>query len=352
MKKLLKNPLFYKEWIVCRWMALIMSCLLIIIKYAPISNLLSAYKKKLVLDSNFVIVPYWFNNEIFLEPNKILFLFPLILILVILLFRAEKQTSTSGLISSMPFKRKDIIIGKYMVGIFSIFIAFFINFLMMSIFYIINVDFIKTSYSDIPMWYLINFLYCTLFYTFSVFMQTVMGKYIVAIFFTPVFFIMPSIIFTYLFCVADWLFPVCTYGNGKSIGPMGGMLYGLISPFDIYSITEGSRKKISSQIYKVVYSNYGFKILYLSAIIAFFLWLSVYCYKKIDMEKIHYIALFKKFEIIFNILISLNVAVVITLCSGEILNLEGSIVSFIIFFVLAMFISYLLCSKIIKLASR
>lgn len=343
MKKTLKKPLIYKEWIGCRWMILIMTFALVVIKYIPISNLLGRYKASLALDSNFVIDPYWFNNKIFDTPENMLFLFPLILILVVLLFKTEKQTSTCGLIMSMPFKRKDIIINKYIVGAFSIFIAFLINFLIMSVLYVGNVEFIKTSYTDIPMWYLINFLYCILFFTFSMFMQTVMGKYLVATFFTPIFFFIPISIVVYVSQGLGWVF-------SKSL--TAEKLNEFILPFNIYSVIEGSRINIGSKLYKYLYINYAMKILYVIVIISVFIWLLIYCYKKIDMERIHSIFLFKKFQIIFNILISINVAMIISIIIVDGIGFINSNISFIVVFLIVMSISYSLCNKIIRFANR
>ncbi len=135
MKRLFKDPLFYKDWKSSKWICLLMTLILFWDKPNGSSNELSMYKYQMVKDKDFMLNNMWFN-QLLLGGNsgKIILVLGSIILLCILLFKGEKQDSTCDLLHSMPFTRKDIMSSKIKVGILTIVIPVLINFIILTFF--------------------------------------------------------------------------------------------------------------------------------------------------------------------------------------------------------------------------
>ncbi|WP_027625070.1 ABC-2 transporter permease [Clostridium lundense] len=106
---------------------------------------LKSYKQSVLQraagDSNYRIIDYnlyekyWFNNSLNEFDPWIFGVIALTIVLAIILFQSERNSSTYSLIASMPFKRSEVIKTKWLTGILAITLPFIITFVVISIFY-------------------------------------------------------------------------------------------------------------------------------------------------------------------------------------------------------------------------
>ncbi|WP_251862543.1 ABC-2 transporter permease [Clostridium sp. Marseille-Q2269] len=302
MKTLFKDPLFYKEWKNSKWICILMTLILFWHKVNYISSQLDFFKDT-TKGNQAMFDKMWFNKYLLSSgTDGIMLMAGPTLLLCILLFKGEKQDSTCDLLHSMPFTRKDIIISKIKVGILTITIPFLINFILLTCFYLNNKSYIGTSYMDIPKFYSINLLFILFFFVFLVFMETIVGQYFAAVVFSPIILTVPYMLTSYVVDLIRFTQGL-QYDAFKfvSISKISENLfiYGIIQSKPLLIDKKDINGEIIRDVDKLIYENFNIKIMILIVLIVVFSILAVIIYKKVKLERVNKLIIFKPIETIF-----------------------------------------------------
>ncbi|NEZ45805.1 ABC transporter permease [Clostridium niameyense] len=351
MKILCKDPLFYKEWKVGKWMAILMTCSLFFCKTRSLISSLNRDKYLLKTDPEFIFNKYWFNVQLMRSYGSCaMLILVLVLLFSILLFKGEKQDSTYSLMASMPFKRKDIIVTKFKVGVLSIFIPYFINFIITTIFYFSNTQYIFTTYYDVPAWFLINFLFTIFFFSFIVLIHTMIGQYFVATITAPIILIVPYGLACYLLDVIRMQLNI-SFNNPNYV-----KINNIINHMNVYSVPEADYTWLGGNRSIFVYSNYGKKVIILVALITAVFILAVTIYNKVKLENINSILIFKSLEPIFKWGVAICFGVLISTINSNAIQYEQSTKSSLLIIYILLFIGtligYFITNKILKVYNK
>lgn len=352
-----KNPLLYKEWRSSRWVSLLMAISLFWFKGKNTFEAMSYRKSCMAMDKTCMLDKMWFN-EYLLEwsDGGYEISLALVVLLTILLFKGEKQSSTCDLLHSMPFKRKDIIIAKIKVGFTAIIIPFILNFLIMTCFYFKNKEYIGSAYSDIPKYYAMNLLACLFFFAFLVFIQTIIGQYIASIIVAAIVSVVPKVLCSFIV-----EFKRLKYNldyHDASIIKLGEIsnnlnIYEINSTWRIDKSIILPNGEISSEFYKYVYKNFNTKIMVLVSLIVLFTVLSVVMYNKIKLEKINELIMFKPLKMVFKVGAGICFAVVVCEMFAFPKNFEPVNMPLIyITLLLGLFVGYFISKLVIKFCNR
>jgi ABC-type transport system involved in multi-copper enzyme maturation permease subunit len=288
----------------------------------------------------------WFN-EALMENNIQLVVVFTIIVLVIILFQSERKNETYSLIASMPFKREEIIKTKWVVGSLSVFISFFITFIMLSVFYFLNTEFIKNSYNIVLKWTLINILTYIAIFTILLFGQTFIGQNIVGGIVSSISLIVP---FGAISMIEEIVaINMNLNGNHKFIIGIDKFAKYL----NIYGINSAEYVLVDKGASYYVYNNYFIKLGVLVILITIFYNLAVYTYKKNKFENNGNIIMFSFFEPVFKW--------GITICSGLFLafitmniiyGFEQNKIIIDIFLVIGCVIGYFISDKMVLIFSK
>ncbi|MCY6959816.1 ABC transporter permease [Clostridium brassicae] len=353
MKKLYNNALFYKDWRTSKWISIIMTINLFYFKTMEAFTLISLQKYRMAIDEKFVPNKMWFNGYL-IGHNKDGYMISLILValLTVLLFKGEKQNSTFELLYSMPFKRKEMILSKIKVGFLSIIIPFLVNFIIMTLFYIKNKAYIGSNYSDIPKFYFINLLMCLLFFIFLVFIQTIVGQYLIATITAPIILITPYVLVKYLLELVESTLRYSIYPKLWKLTNF----YPNLNIYDIANYQNIPMDKVfkngewTYSNYKYGYESFGVKILVMIFLIMVFSLLSVIIYNRLKVEKINQLIIFKPAEKIFNLGVAIWCGIVVSVIFGDVYT--GNRLRIYITLFLGAAIGYYISKLMIKLFSR
>lgn len=350
MKTLCKNPLFYKEWKVGKWMTILMTCSLFFCKTRSLISSLNRDKYLLKTDPEFIFNKYWFNVQLMRSYGSCaMLMLVLVLLFSILLFKGEKQDSTYSLMASMPFKRKDIIVTKFKVGVLSMFIAYFINFIITTIFYFSNTQYIFTTYYDVPAWFLMNFLFSVFFFSFIVLIHTMIGQYFVATITAPIILTVPYGVGRYLLNIIRMQLNI-PFNNPNYI-----KINNIINHTNVYSLPEVDYKWLGGNNSIFVYSNYSKKVIILIVLIIAVFILAVTIYNKVKLENINSVLIFKFLEPIFKWGVAICFGMLVSTTNITVQYEQTAKSSLIIIYVLLFIgtlIGYFITNKILKVYNK
>lgn len=367
MKRFWRNPLVYKEWKSVRWITLLMTLSIFFTKIMEVMSSLKWIKemetngeifgKSITLKDFPIYIKYWFNQALLGYDNETFVLSTIgcLVILVVVLFRSERHNKTYELLASMPFKRKDIIVTKWYMGMLSIFISSFIGFIALSVFYTSNIKYIQDSYSIVLKWSLLHMLMYMAMFTILFFIQSVMGQNIAGSIVGAVIIVVPWFILTMISEL------IRVYGGlsweDKIIRDIDIMAKNLnLYDFNRTEWIEVGNDRIRQELshyanHYFTYSNYNFKIIALLIIIAIFFALSIYAYKRNAFEKNGNLILFSALEPAFK----LGVAI----CSGFLLSgifgmgyADNNKIVIDIFLVIGAAVGYFTANKAIKICAN
>lgn len=367
MKRFWRNPLVYKEWKSVRWITLLMTLSIFFTKIMSVMSRLNWIKEietnrqmyNLSIDpKDFPIyTKYWFNQVLLGYDNE-MFVFSTIgclVMLVVVLFRSERQNKTYELLASMPFKRKDIIVTKWYMGMVSIFISCFIGFIALSVFYISNIKYIQDSYSIVMKWSLLYMLMYMAIFTILFFIQTLMGQNIAGSIVGTIIILAPWFILSMISSLIQ-VYAGLSWED-KIIKDIDTMAENLnLYDFSRTEWIEVGNDKIPEELshyssHYFTYNNYDFKIIALIIIIAIFFALSIYVYKRNAFEKNGNLILFSRLEPVFK----WGVAV----CSGFLLSGvfgmgygDNNKIVIDIFLVIGVALGYFTANKAIKICAN
>lgn len=367
MKRFWRNPLVYKEWKSVRWITLLMTLSIFFTKIMPVMSSLKWIKEietsgeifgRATAPKDFPLyIKYWFNQALLGYDNEActFFMVGCLVILVVVLFRSERQNKTYELLASMPFKREDIIVTKWYMGMLSIFISCFIGFIALSVFYTSNIKYIQDSYSIVLRWSLLQmFIYMAIF-TILFFIQTLMGQNIAGSIVGTIIILAPWFILSMI----SSLIQVYTglSWEDKIIKDIDRMAQNLnLYDFNRTEYIQVGNGKIQEELshyadHYFTYNNYNFKIIALLIIIVIFFVLSIYAYKRNAFEKNGNLILFSRLETVFN----WGVAV----CSGFLISSifgmgygDNNKILISIFLIIGIALGYFTANKAIKICAN
>jgi len=304
MNKIINKALFYKEWINVRWVTLLTIIVLLFYKVYGVISLLN--ENKFTMERSGYTTTRWFNNGLYMKQDSyfngfyiqqdsyFFIMIFVVIILAIILFIGEKTSETQGLIASMPFTRKEIILNKWFVGVLSILISFVVAYTFLSLFYFANIsglDPVLNPYSDIIKWFFMDTFQYICIFTFMVLMQTVMGNSIVSGIVGGIIPILPYFIIRVIriLITAHYGFLQCVVMVCNKIESCLN-IYSYNLPYQNWVKTEPNASWFS-------YTNYNLKLLVLLILTCLFLYLSYVFYKKKRLEyNLRLLSFKKKFK--------------------------------------------------------
>ncbi|ENK1242775.1 ABC transporter permease [Clostridium sporogenes] len=358
MKRLFKNPLFYKDWKSSKWICLLMTLILFWDKPNDVFSELSSQKYQMLMDKTFVFDKCWFNQSLLgWNRGKNILVLGVIALLCILLFKGEKQDSTCDLLHSMPFTRKDIIVSKIKTGIITITIPFLISFIIMTVFYFNNKSYIGSSYLDIPKFYFINLLFSLFFFMFLVFMQSIVGQYFAAAIIAPITLFVPYVLVSYIVDLIR-LSKGLRYDIPRLMVldklVINSNIYGIMDTKALDRMEKRPDGEQVNNIYKFVYENFDIKIMILIILIVVFAALSVIIYNRVKLERIHQLIIFKPVETVFKLGVAICVGMIFSQIFGYPKSSEefGNMPLIYITLLIGTVIGYFLSKLVMKFCSR
>ncbi|WP_099188669.1 ABC transporter permease subunit [Tepidibacter mesophilus] len=295
MKSVFNKALLYKEVKSSKWITLIMLFSIFICKTMYLIDYEGRLKRfrYMIGDSK----EYLFNVAFLGNDVCSIVMVFLVIILSTILFKSERQSETYSFIASMPFKRKDIIKTKWFVGSFSIFIAFFINAILISIIFYTKYKGISTDASGyiIFQWALINILTYISIFTMILFAQTLMGQNIAASIVGSIVIYLPTGFWRMMSQILR------AHINSYYDYPIRFMLiefnpYSINNPY--YRVLDSVSNSLDNY-YVPEYQNYFSKIIILLILIVLFYNLAVYFYKKNKLENSGNLIMFSSLEPVF-----------------------------------------------------
>lgn len=302
MKKFINKALFYKEWINVRWITALTILILLYFKLFGVISELNM-NKMFMKEQGRVWTNRWFNNGLFINDKYYVVMIFVVMILAIILFIGEKTSETQGFTVSMPFTRKEIILNKWLVGVFSIIISFVVTFIALSLFYAANLYYIDTNlnpYLDIVKWLFMDMtFYCSIF-TFIMFVQTVMGNSIVSSIVGAIILLVPIFVIS---IIREIVYQSTKVQYDDHIMIVFNKLEAWLNPYNYnstqqqwYNIEHNNNKDMYRTFY---YNNYELKLLILIVLTGLFLYLAYAFYKKRDLEYNLRLLAFNNLESVF-----------------------------------------------------
>ncbi|MCB2293390.1 ABC transporter permease [Clostridium algoriphilum] len=285
MNKIINKALFYKEWINVRWVTLLTIIVLLYFKVYGVISLLNQNKIN-IKQVGTIWTDRWFNNGLYYGGSYYFVMVCIVIILAIILFIGEKTSETQGFIASMPFTRKEIILNKWIVGVISLIISFIVTYIVLSLFYLANINTLNTTlnpYSDIVKWFFMDIFQYVFIFTFMMMAQAVMGNSIVAAIVGGIIIYVPSFI---LMVVQDLV--VRHYGFVEHIYKTFDKIAGWINIYS-YNVTHqewfNQEANSGKDMYQTFYyTNYKSKLLIFFILTCIFLYLAYLAYKKRNLE--------------------------------------------------------------------
>lgn len=182
MTKYWSKAVFYREWQLCIWIGTLLSGSLI---YNPLTEMISHlnHLKYLVQTGEPAAagVGQWFGDLlVWSDTRSLLFLLFQVLLLVIIQFHDLRREPTGDLLASLPFTRRQLVFTKWATGMLTIAVPFLLIYLLLSLFYWLQRDWIIDSYWLIPQWTLLHWMFLACFYSFLFLVQALMGQHVAA----------------------------------------------------------------------------------------------------------------------------------------------------------------------------
>lgn len=298
MKNYLNKALFYREWknmMPLSLMFLFQTFLLVIMPFInTVQNIQEAISKGIYNDSY-----KYFFYDFFISggPAQAMALGTSILIGTFII-GIDIMGRKYDLLNSMPFKREEIIITKWIIAALTAIIPMVLSFIVMSVVYSGNKDILK-DYMDgnmIFQWFLINTLAYLFIVTFIMLIQSLSGKNILGGVVGSIFLILPM----GLTILIDGFFSVLALNPN---------ILSQEHYFNIMKKVEAIGINSSLGIYNLnlsdeyMFSIYGKSAVLAIAILVLFI-LLIYSFKKIPLERNGYIVIFRPLEMIFKVGVS------------------------------------------------
>lgn len=289
MTRYWSKALFYKEWKTCAWFLIILTVVSI---EAPLTDMISdlVLIKRLAAEGMLAGsgMDQWFGSALVDDSSWLRIPLFIIAILVTYQFRDIRREATGDLLASMPFTRCQVIFTKWATGMMVIAVPFLVTYLLLSVFYWLNRDWIATSYWLLPQWALLYFLFLSCFYGFMFFVQTVMGQSGTATVIGAICTVIPWYLLT---------------GIPRLLRELLGLSYmGVIEELGWYTVwprwIEARMEYLPPDwtAYHYIYTHFGLKVLTMAAVIVVFYWLAERAYAHNPLERNGQLLMFRFLE--------------------------------------------------------
>lgn len=348
MKRFFNRALFFKEWKAVKWVSILLFIEILYYKSMVIIENVDYVKNIQKISSNrdreegLITL---FNNEFIRNPgNFVLILVITMVFLAVIIMKHERSAHEHMLVASMPFTREEVIGTKWITGALGVVLPFAINYILLNLILISNYSLIGNyiEFSTILKWLLLCLLTALSVFTFSLFVQTVMGGYIYGgivgsiLLYTPIG--LSNLIGFYLKIMGvsmKYLKNIYRIGDRMSV-------FSYISDYGYGGLNP-----------KIIYHNFGLNtaILFISIIV--FLLLSLYAYRRNLLESIGNFILFKPLEPFFKVGFSICFALTVALIIPRLIRLEIEARSqLIVLGIINMIFGYFIANKIIRITSK
>ncbi|APC39398.1 hypothetical protein A7L45_04640 [Clostridium estertheticum subsp. estertheticum] len=344
MNRIINKALFYKEWVYVKWITLLT---ILIVLFSKANEVIVALHDKGMIHRQGGENYYWFNNVVYAENIGVFIMVLVVLILAAILFSGEKTSETQGFMASMPFKRKEIIFNKWLVGVVSLLISFAVTYIFLSLFYLLNIKGLDTTinpYSDIIKWFFMNTFQYICIFTFMMLIQAVMGNSIVSSIVGGIIVMVPlfiTLIAQYL-SVRDYRYTHYQYMIFYKISNWLNICFYNLSQ---QCLVKTSINNVYSNVFSY-YSNYKLKLLVFFMLTCLFLYFAYVAYKMRNIEYNLRLIVFKNLEYVF----IWGVAICSGLLAGAIFG-SDRLREFGIWFVIFTIIGYFISKLLLKVLS-
>jgi ABC-type transport system involved in multi-copper enzyme maturation permease subunit len=213
--------------------------------------------------------------------------------LVLYQFRDSRQEAAGDLMASMPFTRRQIIFTKWVTGVMAIAVPFVVIFLLLTVFYWVNTEWISTPFRLLPQWATLYFLFLACFYSFMFFVQTVMGHPGIASVIGVICTMIPWYLLSAIPVILRQLLGL-NYGDAA-------LLDGIERLGEYTVWTRWVRPRYEYLFpdwttHQLIYTHYGLKVISMVAVIVLFYWLAQQAYAKNPLEKNGKLLMFRFLE--------------------------------------------------------
>ncbi len=278
--KLPCKALLFRDWKYSKWFIplLIMELFVMYIIYNFIFFEKSFFPRlNLFQDINGILIPAFIIT------------FTIILMAISLFYYDRKHTNYT-LAASMPFKRDEIITSKWCVGLYTIFVSFFVIYILMNALLITNFCW-SLFFFDITKWFILFLSFSLCVFGFVMVIQSLSGSSIIGSIMTFLFAAFPFSLFYSFYGV--FIIHYREVNAPRSISKF------LKLPFMQTLFLSAGNPQIDIGFGKAIILSIGFLILTLALYL-----ISLQFYKKIRFEKIGCITMLSSFEKFYRAILS------------------------------------------------
>ncbi|KGM98710.1 ABC-2 transporter permease [Clostridium botulinum] len=309
MKNYFNKALIYKEWRNIRALALLFSLEVIGIIILPFIDRIREIRFNMEINKNenIYIIRYYFHHHDDLQ-------LPLIATAILIgtiIVGSELMGRKYDDLNSLPFKREEIILSKWVVSVLVIVVPLVIGFGLVHLLYHMNEDIIGKAVTNkmILTWSTISILIPVFVLTFIMLIQTLSGKHLIGGIVGGIFLVFP-LAFGALFFMAMDIFkrnPNFVNFVDQHFDGISNKLYifaRIITPA-AYGFDLRLEKPNGYEVYTFdSFFSPRVRIIFLIVFTILAFILMVYAFKKVPIERCGYIVIFKPLEIIFKIGVS------------------------------------------------
>lgn len=296
--KCFSKGIFYKEFKLAKWFLFILTGELLNFFNLQFMNKLKILKEA-VKNGNFRYEDYLYSFDLmfkYTDSSQLLFMISIIMFASIMVGN-DYANKKYEFLSSLPYKREEIIVTKYAAAVIITVISFTISFAGVLLTFKNNQSLLSyyLSYSFLYKYYFANLLVYIFTLTFTMLIQTLCGKNILGGILSGIFLILPlglSILFNEVFR----------------------MIFFAKMRFGDYNYLTNIYNKIGDITYKLTpiayaadydkYMQYGYRIIILLVLILVLIYLLIKSFKSLPFERCGYISIYKFGDVILKIGIS------------------------------------------------
>lgn len=301
MKNYLNKGVLYKEWMALRSVALLYTMTLFIAYIIPFIDFVRALKNSISAGPEYYKDFCLYNSQDFTwilkNDSKTVVILGIVIVIATFVVGMDFQGRKYDVLGSMPFKREEIILGKWIVSSLIVVIPMVLTTISMSLIYLVNKEILTPFITN-----KIIFKYgiiCTLGYlfilTFIMFIQSLSGVNVFGGIIGCILLVFPMGI---IVLISEFIRIFTLNPNLAYIEKLCKMTHQLINIVEPYFLPE--------YVFEGIDKLYLFKtVLMLVGAIIISLILMVYSFKKVPLERSGYLVIFRPMEVIFKIGVSI-----------------------------------------------
>lgn len=347
MARYWSKALFYKDFKTCLWVMAGLTVLLVIHPLTSIISELNRIKgiKEILLINEIAPADWgdWFGHVLVAEGSRwLLILLFVVLGLVQCQFHDLRREAIGDWLAGMPFTRRQLIFTQWVMGVLAIAVPFLVIFVLLSVFYLVQREWITTSYWLIPQWALLHGLFFACFYSFLFFVQSVMGHHVAAGIVGTICTMVPWYLCVTVPVVLEKLFGLSSLSSIQDIGEL------LFWPHWLEGRSEYLPPDWTN--FRYIYTHYWLKVLIMGAILIGFYWLAERAYARNPLEKNGQLLMFGFLEPVLIWGFALCFGLLISLMTG--LGFNGDSATLVLGLAAGMAAGYWMAKKVVSYYQR